>query len=103
MHFARPEIREARFDLLPYVDAIHEIVPGRGRREATNELDGFGLNAAALCFRARHAAKFGPADGIGKRLFGWQPVLQAQRGRGERSRRQPGSRRCTPGRPTASR
>lgn len=48
MHATGLDVRQAGFDFLPNVDAIHEVVPSGGGRKAPDELDGFGLDARAL-------------------------------------------------------
>ena len=57
MHPSRPEVGQARFNLLAHVDAIHKIIPGRRGRKAAHKLEGVGLHGAALGDGGRHVSK----------------------------------------------
>lgn len=69
MYATRLEIRKASFNLLPNVDAVHEIVPRRRSGEPPHELDCFSLNSAGLRTGGCHAAEFGAVNRDGKRVF----------------------------------
>jgi hypothetical protein len=69
MHAPTSEVRQAGLNLLPDVDAVHEIVPRRGLWETSNELDGLRLNALTLRGCGRHGMKLGTAIDGGKWVF----------------------------------
>ena len=75
MHATSLEIRKASFNLLPDVDAIHEIVPRRRSGETPHELDRFSLNSAGLRTGGWHGAEFGLGNRDGKRVFFLRPTL----------------------------
>ena len=64
------KVGKSGLNLLPDVDAIHEVVPSRRRWQAANKLDGFGLNVSALRYSCRHDRKLGPTVGLGNRIIG---------------------------------
>ena len=65
----RLEILQPRFNFLPCVDAIHEVIPRRRSGETSHQLDGFSLNSARLGDGGRHGSKTGIANRDGKRVF----------------------------------
>jgi hypothetical protein len=69
VHAPTSEVRKASLNFLADVDSVHEIVPRRRLREASNELDGLRLNALSLRGCSRHGAKLGTATNSGKRVF----------------------------------
>lgn len=69
MHAPSSKIRQAGLNLLPNVDAVHDIVPCRRFWEAANQLDGLRFNALTLYGCGGHEVKLATAKHRGKWPF----------------------------------
>lgn len=79
VHAPGPDLGQANLDFLPHVEAIHEIIPSGGSREAPHQFDGLRLTLAPLAMAEGMARKPGS-----ERCLGERALTRSRKANGER-------------------